>query len=165
MVVICFLKAKYHILKARNAQAQKVLGTKRECLLDRLRYTRAKKTLLFTYTLQLNNSTNIILQLPLTQCYNSWSQSCMGSLDILDLGFIEFKEITHACHVNHMSECLPDSGRGVWKQPFSKIQNIHQPLLLSIRTVIYFSFNFMLHFIFCKQISIQHCEFQQKQTP
>lgn len=37
--------------------------------------------------------------------------------------------------------------QGGKKQPFSKIQNIQQPLLLII-TLIYFSFNIMLHFFF-----------------
>lgn len=37
--------------------------------------------------------------------------------------------------------------QGWRKQPFSKIQNIQQPLLL-ITTLIYFLFNIMLHFFF-----------------
>lgn len=44
MVVICFLKAKYHILKARNARVQKGLGTKRVSLPAKPRQTRTGKT-------------------------------------------------------------------------------------------------------------------------
>lgn len=58
--------------------------------------------------------------------------------------------------------------QGGRRQPFSKIQTIQQPLLLII-TLIYFSFNIMLHFfiIFYKhrdtEISICCCGFQQEQ--
>lgn len=59
--------------------------------------------------------------------------------------------------------------QGGRKQPFSKIQNIQQPLLLII-TLIYFSFNIMLYFSFIfynhrhTQISICHGGFQQDQA-
>lgn len=43
-VVICFLKAKYHILKARISQIQKGLGTKRVILPAKPRQTRTGKT-------------------------------------------------------------------------------------------------------------------------
>lgn len=41
MVVICFLKVKYHTLKARNAEIQKGLGTKRVSLSAKPRQTRS----------------------------------------------------------------------------------------------------------------------------
>lgn len=44
MVVICFLKAKYHILKATNARVQKGLGTKRESLPAKPKQNRAGET-------------------------------------------------------------------------------------------------------------------------
>lgn len=44
MVVICFLKAKYHILKARNVQVQKGLGTKSVSLPAKFRQTRTGRT-------------------------------------------------------------------------------------------------------------------------
>lgn len=44
MVVICFLKAKYHILKATNARVQKGLGTRRESLPAKPKQNRTGKT-------------------------------------------------------------------------------------------------------------------------
>lgn len=44
MVVICFLKAKYHILKATNARVQKGLGTKRESLPAKPKQNRTGET-------------------------------------------------------------------------------------------------------------------------
>lgn len=44
MVVICFLKAKYHILKATNARVQKGLGTRRESLPAKPKQNRTGET-------------------------------------------------------------------------------------------------------------------------
>lgn len=61
MLVICFLKAKYHILKARNAQAQKGLGTKRVSLPskhpDRLEQGRLTIYIHFTIKQQYKHNT------------------------------------------------------------------------------------------------------------
>lgn len=144
MIVICFLKAKYHILKATNAQVQKGLAPRGNLFQpspNRVELGRPTIYIYFAIKQQYKHnatasfSSVLKLLVPILRGSPAHTWVSLSSKGLLMHVMLFIQVSAHWIH----------GGRN---QPFSKIQNIQQPLLLII-TLIYFSFNIMLYFFLC----------------